>query len=583
MLDAGRGARHARPGGVRRPATRPGGVRFGGALAGRRGDTREGRWGNTLEGVDPELIDRLRADLDAADYREEAVSALLGEAADAARARGVFAPARLALEERGPGALATLCRIFLLGEAPPLAELDRALPALGGEGALRLGLVAPVDEDRCRAALSLGAVRIADARAERPSHWWIISDLDDQLRRGPARPDHVMGVGGATRSLIAQAPPDDAPRSLDLGTGCGVVALHLSLRGSVVATDVSERALRLARANARLNGRDAHIDFRRGDLFAPVAGERFDLILSNPPFVITPRGAGAPVYEYRDGGRTGDELAAAVVREAPALLREGGTLLCLANWETPWGGNGLERVRGWIDEAAAAAGPLAAWVIERDRVGPAQYAETWARDGGARPGDPGFDDLMEGWLRDFADRRVVSVGLGAVRVRRVAEPGEAPAAVELDRAPGAYASEGLGRGLADAFDAGVRADRMSAPEALATRWLRDDAVVEEREHTPGEEAPRAIRLATDRPIARRVGADPLIAAAVGACDGELTLGQIAGALATLLEVDPDAAAEALVAGARELAWLGMLRPAAEPAHPPVPGEHPRPGEPGRSR
>ncbi|MBU3995357.1 MAG: SAM-dependent methyltransferase, partial [Actinobacteria bacterium] len=75
---------------------------------------------------------------------------------------------------------------------------------------------------------------------------------------------------------------------------------------------------------------------------------------------------------------------------------------------------------------------------------------------------------------------------------------------------------------------------------------------------PGEEAPYAIALEASAGISRRVTADPLLAAAVGACDGELSLGQIADALATLLEVDAGAAAEALVAGVRELVWMGML-------------------------
>ncbi|WP_449283312.1 class I SAM-dependent methyltransferase [Leucobacter sp.] len=511
--------------------------------------------------MDPELIDRLRADLDTAGYRVEAVAALLGSAAEAARQRGVFAPARRALRERGDAPLAQLIRVLLLGEATPPDEFDAALPALGADGAIRLGLLEPDGAGDLRAALSLNPVEVADSRAERPLHWWILSDLDDQLRRGPARADHVMGVGGATRSLIAQAAPHDAPRCLDLGTGCGVVAMHLALRGRVIATDISERALMMARANARLNGVERRIEFRRGDLFAPVADERFDLILSNPPFVITPRASGAPVYEYRDGGMTGDGLAERVVREAPGLLAEDGELLCLANWESPWGANGLERVRGWIAGAAEAAGALDAWVIERDRVEPAQYAETWARDGGSRPGSAEFEGLMEAWLDDFSARRIVAVGLGSIRVRRAAAGRRGAAAVHIEHAPGGYGAGAPGLRLSAAFDAGVAAELMSDAEVLAVRWLLDDAVSEEREHRPGEEAPRAIVLTTDRPIARRVTADPLLAAALGACDGELALGRIADALATLLEVDAGAAAEALVSGVRELAWFGMLAPA----------------------
>lgn len=513
-----------------------------------------------------ELVDRLRDDLHTANYRAEPVMALLGASADAARQRGVFAPARRALSACAPGALVSLVRCFLLGEQVSVADLDTALPTLGASGAIELGLVAPAEVvegiDVLRAALSLNPIQMVDARVSQPLDWWIISDLDDQLRRAPARPDHVMGVGGATRSLVAQAPTADAARCLDLGTGCGIVALHLALRGSVIATDVSERALTMARANARLNGVDSAIEFRRGDLFAPVAGETFDLILSNPPFVITPRGGDTPIYEYRDGGLAGDALIERVIREAPSYLAEDATLLCLANWESPWGTNGLDRVRGWIEAAAApSASPLDAWVIERDRVSPEQYAETWARDGGVRPGDTAFETLLTGWLEDFAARRITAIGLGAIRLRRRAMTADTAAnVIELDQATGPYTDDSLGSWLAAAFDAGTAAAHMSSEEVLAAHWLRSDAVTEERAHVPGQEVPSAITLSTDRPIVRRVAADPLLAAAVGACDGDLTLGQIADALATILEVDEAAATEALVAGARELAWLGMLSP-----------------------
>ncbi|GAA1631413.1 DUF7059 domain-containing protein [Leucobacter chromiireducens] len=510
--------------------------------------------------MDLELIRHLRADLRAADYRSAAVRGLLGEDADAARRRGVFVPAARALAERDASPLATLIRVFLLGEAVSAELLDAALPTLGAQGARELELVADTPTG-LRAALSLNPETVPDARADTPPEWWILSDLDDQLRRGPARPDHVMGVGGATRSLIAQAPTSDAALSLDLGTGCGIVALHLALRGGrVIATDISDRALRLAAANAVLNRMEHAIEFRRGSLLTPVAGERFDLILSNPPFVITPRTGDGPVYEYRDGGLVGDALAAAVVREAPAALAPDGTLLCLANWETPWGGNGLQRVGEWL---TAAAVPLTAWVIERDRVSPAQYAETWARDGGARPGSAEFDALLTGWLDDFAARRIVAIGLGSIRIRRedAAADHAAESVIHVEQATGAWSEDALGQALERAFAAGSTAARFSDTEVLAHRWLVSDSVAEERVHDPGSDAPRAITLVTDRPIARRVMADPLLAAAVGASDGDLTLGQIADALAQLLEVAPAAARAAVVAGARELAWLGMLRPA----------------------
>lgn len=527
--------------------------------------------------MNPELIDLLRADLEAADYRASSVEALIGEDNDGARLRGVFAPARRALAPAGEERLGVLVRLLLLGEELPARLIDLALPALGTAGAVQLGLLDAVGEapeaaeTLFRAALSLNPVSVADPISDTDLDWWLLSDLDDQLRRGPAKPDHVMGVGGATRSLIAQLPPVSGGPLLDLGTGCGVVALHLSLRGETVATDLSERALMFARANARLNGASG-IEFRSGDLFAPVAGERFALIASNPPFVVTPRATNAEVYSYRDGGLVGDELAARVVREGPAFLAGQGTLICLANWESPWGVDALDRVRGWLADATSGVAPeaLAAWVIERDRVSPARYAETWARDGGARPGDPEFERLVAGWLDDFSERRIVALGLGSIRIRRLADrassqevkPGSESGSgsaglVHAERSGGPFDNR-PGRALEEIFDAVIRTAAMTDNEVLASHWVRDPGVVEEREYEPGEPDPRAIALVTSRGIARRVTADTLLAAAVGACDGELSLASIADALATLLEVDSEATAEALVGGVRELVGLGML-------------------------
>ena len=530
------------------------------------------------------LIDLLRHDLDAADYRAGAVRALLGAEAEAARLRGVLLPGKRALAQRGDEALATLAGLFLLGCEVSSDALELALPRRGVEGARKLGLVS-AGATGYVAALSLNPVELPDplgpgasGHAGASLHWWIVSDLDDQLRVGPARPDHVMGVGGATRSLLAQLPLGPhvtllGGSVLDLGTGCGVVALMLAHALAyldvqrVVATDISERALSFARANAQLNGLHGAIEFRQGDLFAPVAGERFDLIASNPPFVITPRSSGddATRYEYRDAGLVGDALAERVVREAPNHLTPGGELICLANWESPWGQNGLDRVKSWVQSAAEGSGTLAAWIIERDRLDPVRYAETWARDGGARPGDAEFDEMIQAWLDDFSARRIVAIGLGSIRMRRL-DPGAQTVQTSEELIRAEHVSDPFfgscpGSELANAFRQALRVAEMSDEQMLDLRWQRAGGVSELRAHSPGEEAPHSIRLQTDRPIARVVQADTLLAAAVGACDGELTLGQIADALAQILEVDADACAEALTAGVRELVWFGMLAPA----------------------
>jgi|SRR5215213_1431086 len=118
-------------------------------------------------------------------------------------------------------------------------------------------------------------------------------------------------------------------RVLELFTGSGAIAVAAAREGAreVTAVDVSRRALLSAWVNARRSG--ARLRLRRGDLFAPVAGERFDLILANPPYVpspddVLPRSGAARAWE---GGEDGRLLLDRLCAEAPAHLAPGGTLL----------------------------------------------------------------------------------------------------------------------------------------------------------------------------------------------------------------------------------------------------------------
>jgi len=123
-------------------------------------------------------------------------------------------------------------------------------------------------------------------------------------------------------------------RVVDLGTGSGIVAISLALeypQAGVVAVDLSPGALAVARNNAGRLG--ARVDFREGDWCAPLAGERFDLIVSNPPYV-----AGGDPHLSRDGlpfepqmaltdGADGLACIRRIVAAAPQYLNQGGCLL----------------------------------------------------------------------------------------------------------------------------------------------------------------------------------------------------------------------------------------------------------------
>lgn len=151
-------------------------------------------------------------------------------------------------------------------------------------------------------------------------------------------------------------------RVLELFAGSGAVALAAAREGAreVTAVDVSRRALLTAGINARRNG--VRLRLRRGDLFAPVAGERFDLILANPPYVPSaddalPQRGAARAWE---GGGDGRALLDRLCAEVPAHLAPGGTLMVVQSSICGEQAT-LERLRaGGLRAArvAAARGPL---------------------------------------------------------------------------------------------------------------------------------------------------------------------------------------------------------------------------------
>src|SRR5262245_9106542 len=145
----------------------------------------------------------------------------------------------------------------------------------------------------------------------------------------------------ATETLVMAAlehlKPRESPRVLDLGTGSGCIAVSLAVQlpsSQIVAIDSEAAALEIARRNAAKHGVAARIDFRLGDLYAPVAGERFDTIASNPPYIPTDQMAALSTdvrdHEPRkalDGGPDGLAAIRRIIAEAAEHLTPGGRLL----------------------------------------------------------------------------------------------------------------------------------------------------------------------------------------------------------------------------------------------------------------
>ena len=449
-----------------------------------------------LESDDAE---RLREALATASYDVDTVTTLLGDEASAALARGERVPALRAT--RGGSPVETLVRLFLLGTTEPAAGLHPALLERDGAGVRAAVDVRPYGEDG--------------------ESWWVVSDLGSDVRPGPVRPDHVLGVGSASVTLARATIRRPVATALDLGTGCGVQALHLSRHAAAVtATDVLPRALAMARLTARLNGLDW--DLRAGDLTAPVADERFDLVVSNPPFVV---GAGDGGFTYRDSGLAGDEVCRRLVTELPSLLTEGGTAQLLANWvhtdAEPWD----ERLASWVTGCDA-------WIWQRELADPAQYAALWLTDAGER-GSPDYERRYAAWLDWFAAAGVEAVGFGLVTLRRTdAEP-----VVRVEEVPQAV-EEPAGPHVAAWFD---RLDALRAAGDLLTARPRRapgvvlDQTLEARDGwTPAEQ-----RLRQTGGLRWSHAVDSAVAALVAGCDGTRTVAELGVVLELAYGVERD--------------------------------------------
>lgn len=486
------------------------------------------------------LPTRLAAALASASYVHDVVADRLGSQAHAALGRNETTPG-LRRTTSG-GALDGLIRLFLLQHPVSLTEAERALPGLVEE------LVAHGVLDRSAGEV----VARLDLRpyAAGDDDLWVMSDLTPGLDGGPARvePDHVLGISPASTSLAQLTGRQPVGRALDLGTGCGVQALHLATHAErVVATDVNRRALWMAAFNAELNGVPAGaIDVREGSLFEPVAGEAFDLITTNPPFVISP--ATGERLVYRDSGLPGDLVVERIVRQAPQRLADGGWCHVLANWvvavDRPWD----ERLSEWLDDSCDAL------VVQRETLDPAAYVELWLKDAGLH-GGPGYVERYDAWLGWLEDQGVEGVGFGWLNLRKV--PDTTPTThTFLDwphdlEQPIAPAIRVWGRAvgwLRDHDDAAVLASHVT---------MRGD-VRQEAVGLPGHEHPETIVLRQQRGFRRARTADTVEAALVGASDGELSIEQILAALADLLDLEPEAVRATYLPSVRELLVDGFL-------------------------
>ena len=519
--------------------------------------------------VTPEQAASLRADLSKSGWGVEAVATLLGEAADAALRREIRLPAlrsvRAALAAGTDSSpVAVLTALFMLGEPVLATVLDAALPRTGAAGAAVIGLVGEPDEaGYVRARVDLRPHEAVDDAGE--IRWWVASDLGELVTGRALAPDHVLGIGGAGLTLAGLTPRTRVRSALDLGCGCGIQTLYLLRHAEhVVATDISERALAFTAFNAALagvcvmgdpdagsGGGGGRLELLRGSLLEPVAGRRFDLIASNPPFVLTPpavREAGLPLMEYRDAGGP-------VLPELVAGLREhlepGAAAVMLGNWEHRGADSWREAVATWIPEG------LDGWVIEREVQDPVEYATMWLRDGGltSERDAEGFDAALGAWIDDFEVRGVQGVGFGYLIVHRPLRPRDPWRLLEEVTTSGQGV---LGHHVAEVLEVRERLAGLDDDAVADLRPVLAPDVTEERHLIPGAAEPTVILLRQGGGLGRTIRASTVVAALAGVADGELSVGQIASAVVALTGEDAIGLRAEMVEATRHLIAVGFL-------------------------
>ncbi|MFD5031767.1 methyltransferase [Streptomyces sp. NPDC058405] len=488
----------------------------------------------------PDHSPRLRAALLAADFTADGLLDLLGAPAYAALARSETVPALRAT--RGDTPLETLVRLFLLQRPVPHERAGTALPL---DEALADGWVER-DGEEVRAT-----VDVRPFGGPEGQDWFIVSDLGCAVGGAGGASGHdegvVLGIGGASMTLAGITVRTPVGTALDLGTGSGIQALHAAENATrVTATDLNPRALDFTRLTLALSDVPA-AELHEGSLFEPVGEETYDLIVSNPPFVISPTAR----LTYRDGGMGGDDLCRTLVQQAGQRLNEGGFAHFLANWQHVEGEEWQERLRSWVPQGCDA------WIVQREVQDVTQYAELWLRDSGDHRTDPEtYAARYEAWLDEFEARKTKAVGFGWITLRKSAA-GQPSIVVEEWPHP---VEQPLGETVRAHFD---RQDYLRTHDdaaLLADHFVLAPEVVQEQVGLPGAEDPEHVVLRQNRGMRRATKVDTVGAGFAGVCDGTLSAGRILDAIGQLMGEDPVLLRDRTPQAIRLLVEEGFLEP-----------------------
>ena len=483
----------------------------------------------------PRQLTTLRSVLNAAGFDPEKVLRTIGATDSAA----IKESDTLLLMHRTAGGtpLDTLIRLFLIEAPVDTARLSEAIaPMTPGEWE-EMGLIT------LRSGQAVARMKLF------PYQDMVIAyDLPRRLLTEEGA-DYVMGVGGSSITLASLTVRQPCARALDLGTGCGFHAFLAAKHSArVIAVDRNPRAAALAAFNARLNGLP-QVEVREGDLFGPVEGMTFDLIVSNPPFVISPESR----YIYRDGGMAGDGMCRKIVRETPRYLTEGGFCQILCNWVEHADEDWSERLKRWLDGLGCDA-----LVMRNTSRGVATYAATWLRHTEKLEVD-NLSGLFDEWMAYYKEQRIERIGAGVINMRRRSARTNwfrADDGAETIYGPGGehivkvFAAQDFLEEVAD--DAAL----LEIPFTISP----DVRVVQQKQPSPDGWALEVSEVHLSRGLAQKGRIDPYVEGLLIGCDGTRPLKDLIVDMASTLGVEVDRIESTVCAMVRDFVGRTFLVP-----------------------
>lgn len=438
---------------------------------------------------------------------------------------------------KGGTPLETLVRLFLIGVPVDGETLKKAIMPLSLESLAEGGLI------RRNGGEISASVKLLPFMDH-----FIAFDLPERLY-SPNRQDYVMGIGRSTITLANSTIRKPVHYALDLGTGCGTQAfLAAGHCENIVATDKHPRAVGFAEFNARLNGL-TNVECVEGNLFEPVMGKSFDLVISNPPFVISPEST----YIYRDGGMGADRICREIIGKVPQFLNQGGYCQMLCNWVEKASEDWRERLQTWFEGTGCDA-----WVMRSETGDAETYASTWIKHTEKyEPED--FEKRLDKWLEYYDKEGISSVGAGLITMRKT---GGRTNWYRADEAPEKILGP-CGEHISAGFEAKDFLEMTKGDEALLNaRFQVSPNVRLERASVPSPEGwiDTVYRIQIDKGLAYSGNIDPYVANLLVGCNGRITLRELLSDMARALKVDSEQISQKLCALARSLIERGFLLP-----------------------